>query len=83
MAQGKRPVVASGSTNFARGKTRGGSEVRIYADDAGGDYPIHGAWWYEAETRWVSAAWTAEGFCFSKEQPRSLDLNVKTLKFKK
>ncbi len=82
MAGRKRSLAApNASGNYIRGKTRGGSEVRIYADDAGGDYPVHGAWWYEAENKWVPAAWTLEGYSTSKETPRSLDLNLKSLKF--
>jgi hypothetical protein len=83
MAERKRQLAAAPnkSGSYIRGKTRGGSEVRVYADDGGGDYPVHGAWWYEAEKRWIPAAWTIDGFCTSKDQPRELDLNLKKLKF--
>ena len=80
MAKTKRPLATSGTT-FVRGKTRGGGELRIYDDDAGGEYPIHGAWWYEAEKRWIPAAWTKDGFVVEEDQPRSLDINIKSLKF--
>ena len=82
MAKGTRRVYAPNSSgNYVRGKTRGGSEVRIYCDDAGGEYPVHGAWWYEAELKWFPQAWTLDGYIVSKDQPRSLDLNLKSLKF--
>lgn len=40
-------------------KTRGGHEVRIYATDAGGDYPIHGAVFVNGS--WCVNSWTAQG----------------------
>ena len=84
MAGHKTKVAATNSTShYVRGKTRDGVEVRIYADDAGGDYPIHGAWRYEAETRWIPHAWSMDGCVIGPETPRGLDLNVKTLKFPK
>lgn len=82
MARTKRPVDAANSSgNYVTGKTRGGNKLRIYSDEAGGEYPIHGAYYYEAEDRWVQAAWTEDGYCQGKETPRSLDINVKSLKF--
>ena len=80
MAKTKRQVVSSGS-NFVRGKTRDGGEIRIYDDDAGGLHPIHGAYWYQAEERWIPVAWTAEGFIIGKDTPRSLDIDLRSLKF--
>lgn len=80
MARTKRAITTA-SNKFVRGKTRGGGEIRIYDDDAGGDYPIHGSWWYEAEKRWIPAAWTKEGFVVEEDQPRQLDIAIKTLKF--
>jgi hypothetical protein len=80
MASRKRPVVTPGA-KFVRGKTRDGGEIRIYDDDAGGDYPIHGAYWNEAEKAWFLVAWTSEGFVIGKETPRSLDISIKSLKF--
>ena len=59
MAERKKRVSSPNkSGSFVRGKTRGGSEVRIYSDEAGGDFPVHGAWWWEAEKRWIPAAWS-------------------------
>ena len=80
MARPKKAITTA-SNKFVRGKTRGGSEIRIYDDDAGGEYPIHGAWFYQAEARWIPAAWTKEGFVIEKDQPRQLDINIKTLRF--
>jgi hypothetical protein len=41
-------------------KTRGGRDVRIYAVDGGGGYPVHGS--YNIGAGWQTAAWTTEGF---------------------
>ena len=82
MAERKKIVAAANAVgHYVRGKTRGGSEIRIYSDEAGGDFPIHGAWWYAAETRWVPQTWKEDGTVIGKETPRSLDLNIKSLKF--
>lgn len=42
-------------------ETRDGRAVRIYATDAGGKYPVHGAIWSDEEDGWESEAWTEEG----------------------
>ena len=39
--------------------TRGGSKVRIYAQDGGGKYPIHGAIFEGG--RWKQGMWKANG----------------------
>lgn len=41
-------------------RTKDGQEVRIYATDAGGTYPIHGAM-AGKEGRWVHYTWTLSG----------------------
>jgi hypothetical protein len=41
-------------------KTRGGRDVRIYAVDGAGGYPVHGAYDLEG-AGWQPAAWTADG----------------------
>jgi hypothetical protein len=43
--------------------TRDGREVRIYATDGGGTYPIHGA--IERREGWVSASWGSTGYVVS------------------
>ena len=43
-------------------QTRDGCEVRIYAVDAGGQTPVHGA--IKRNDVWVVTAWTKEG-CWS------------------
>lgn len=43
-------------------RCRDGSKARIYATDAGGLDPIHGARWNEVT--WVSETWDEEG-CYS------------------
>lgn len=41
-------------------RTRDGREVRVYAVDGGGHYPVHGA--YLSENGWMSCIWRANGF---------------------
>lgn len=41
-------------------ETRGGFPVRIYATDAGGQYPIHGAY-LDRDDIWVTNCWAAGG----------------------
>ena len=41
-------------------KTRGGRDVRIYAVDGGGGYPVHGSYDHK-EGNWQPITWTAEG----------------------
>lgn len=41
--------------------TRDGREVRIYATDGKGDYPVHGAWFNIQDDRWMVEEWTAKG----------------------
>jgi hypothetical protein len=53
-------------------KTRDGREVRIYATDGGGVYPVHGAINYYGE--WSMCRWTAEGTTFSDDEHCSYDL---------
>jgi len=40
-------------------KTRDGREVRIYATDGGGEYPVHGA--HMINGQWLHNGWTACG----------------------
>lgn len=40
-------------------RTRSGEEVRIYAVDGGGEYPVHGATKLNGE--WLANGWTACG----------------------
>ncbi len=40
-------------------KTKASDEVRIYATDCGGEYPIHGA--YRIGDIWLNQSWTADG----------------------
>jgi len=41
-------------------KTRDGQEVRIYATDGGGSYPVHGA--IKRSDGWISASWGSSGY---------------------
>ena len=40
-------------------RTRSGLQVRIYATDCGGEYPVHGAMFIDG--RWGLSCWTDEG----------------------
>jgi hypothetical protein len=40
-------------------RTRAGAEVRIYALDGGGNYPVHGA--FKSHTGWVVRHWPQDG----------------------
>ena len=51
-------------------RTREGDEVRIYALDGGGNYPVHGA--YKDPMGWVSCSWMQEGFKAILEGPYDL-----------
>lgn len=42
-------------------KTRNGDRVRIYALDAGGDFPIHGAILGKVTSAWQPCSWAAGG----------------------
>lgn len=85
MARVKREMVCAPNKSgiYVRGKTRDGGEIRIYCDNAGGEYPLHGAYYWEGEQRWIPCAWTLDGYVVNKETPRSLDINLRTLKFPK
>ena len=52
--------------------TRDGSEVRIYATDGGGSYPVHGA--IKRSEGWLSASWGISGYVVSpvREMPDDL-----------
>jgi len=53
-------------------KTREGREVRIYATDGGGSYPVHGA--IKRSEGWLSASWGSSGYVVSpvREMPDDL-----------
>ena len=54
-------------------KTRDGREVRIYATDAGGDFPVQGA--AKNSDRWVACQWTNDGnFHFNDKKDSDEDL---------
>jgi len=42
-------------------RTRDGREVRIYATDAGGKYPVHGS--VKDGDHWAICSWMADGRC--------------------
>lgn len=42
-------------------KTKSGCEVRIYATDGDGDYPIHGAVKYKDNDYWTLRKWSDKG----------------------
>lgn len=39
--------------------SKDGTPLRIYDNDAGGEYPIHGA--YYSGDHWIPISWSAEG----------------------
>lgn len=43
-------------------RTRGGKSVRIYASDAGGLFPVHGA--ILCDDLWIGMKWTADGHTY-------------------
>lgn len=52
-------------------RTRDGREVRIYAVDGGGKFPVHGA--FRLNDLWEISWWTAEGkYTMGNEYPRDL-----------
>lgn len=55
-------------------RTRDGSTARVYATDAGGDTPMHGAWWHEEENRWETEEWTLDGRIYLTHGKSDLDL---------
>ncbi len=42
-------------------KTRSGQPVRFYCEDAGGQYPIHGAVQSKYDDAWEAVIWTHQG----------------------
>jgi hypothetical protein len=56
-------------------RTRDGRDVRIYAVDAGGKYPVHGATLgLGATADWGLKTWTQSGDCYSEGSNSSHDL---------
>ena len=56
------------------GITRGGTPIRIYASDGGGDYPVIGAWLDDADQRWIPHAWSDMGYVINPSEQRLLDI---------
>jgi len=54
-------------------KTRCGYEARIYCVNAGGDYPVHGAYKIEGHS-WLLVRWKADGKAMSTGEDFELDL---------
>jgi hypothetical protein len=54
-------------------RTRSGNKVRIYAMDAGGNWPIHGAVFYPALRQWDAFSWCADG-SFRDDRSNGMDL---------
>lgn len=52
--------------------TRDEREVRIYATDAGGVFPVHGA--YKTNDRWTINYWRANGKILSSGEDHPMDL---------
>lgn len=62
---------------ISKSVTVGGIAVRIYAIDAGGNRPIHGA--YEHHEGWQQCSWLPNGR-FSDSHRSDLDLATKIIK---
>lgn len=50
-------------------KMRDGRKVRIYATDAGGEYPVHGAYFHG--DKWYNISWTKEGKIYKNDHLQS------------
>lgn len=55
-------------------ETRDGDKVRIYTTDAGGECPVHGAWWDEASDSWVNESWSKDGLYYEDDGESDFDL---------
>lgn len=55
-------------------RTRDGREVRIYAVDCGGDFPVHGAFYNPLTKKWEARIWPDTGYCYSIKDPSLSDL---------
>lgn len=53
-------------------RTREGYEVRLYADNCGGDFPIHGA--YREHNLWRMNTWTIKGLYWNHDEESEYDL---------
>lgn len=53
-------------------RTRDGREVRIYAVDGFGQWPVHGA--VSNKGHWISESWTKDGWSFAANDQRVSDL---------
>jgi hypothetical protein len=60
--------------------TRDGREVRLYAVDAGGVFPVHGAYLSRGSKKWVSLTWNPVGRFFEGYES-SNDLIEKKAKY--
>lgn len=54
-------------------RTRDGREVRIYATDAGGSYPVHGAY-QTNDGMWKTCSWTSNGVYANQLMRSGFDL---------
>lgn len=64
-------------TKFEPGKeyrTRDGSRARVYATDAQGELPIHGAVFYGGKEGWKTESWTTRGAYIKDGVKHRLDL---------
>ena len=57
-------------------QTRDGQQIRIYATDGSGDYPLHGA--FLRKDGWNKESWTVEGKYVVGEDNEWDIINVKT-----
>lgn len=58
---------------FPTVESRAGRICLIYTMDAGGVYPIHGAY-LAGKSVWIPVVWTADGYCFESKAESDLDI---------
>lgn len=62
------------SRGYSSSLTVSGKKVLIYNIEAGGDYPVHGAYFSDGENwEWIIGAWTLEG---KKHKEARTDLDL-------
>ena len=59
-----------GATNL---QTRAGDDVRVYATDGAGSYPVHGAYYSEYDEGWCALTCTLDGAHHIGDTPAPLD----------
>ena len=61
-------------SGFPEIKTDQGHRVIIYSTNAGGDQPIHGAWFCDLTNSWLVTAWSEDGLRIPLRGRSALDI---------